>query len=364
GIAFASSGSGAVAPRRTLAEAIHHALTGSPPQGVTARIAFTDHLVPSGSLTGQAATSPLLSGATGRLWAGDGRIRLELQSSAGDTEIGFDGHTLVVYDVSSNTALELPVAGHPHANSKTAHHAAPTVDQIARALRRLSSHVSLSGAMAGDIGGQPSYTVRVSPRHDGGLLGTLELGWDANHGIPLKIAVYSLGDANPVLSLRVTSISFGRVPASDLQVSVPHGVKIVRIHAPAQRSQTASAHAKPVTGAAAVAAVLPFRLAAPASVVGVPRRAVRLVTVGKTPAALVVYGRGLGAIVVLEQRVQGTSHTSALSSLPRVSVNGASGRELATALGTVIQFQRGGVSYTLFGSVPAVSAEAAARAIG
>ena len=37
--------------------------------------------------------------------------------------------------------------------------------------------------------------------------------------------------------------------------------------------------------------------------------------------------------------------------------------ELATALGTVLRFDRGGVRYTVIGSVPPAAAEAAARAL-
>ena len=51
------------------------------------------------------------------------------------------------------------------------------------------------------------------------------------------------------------------------------------------------------------------------------------------------------------------------SSLPKISINGASGQELDTALGTVLRFQRGGVDYTVLGSVPPTAAEAAARAL-
>ena len=50
-------------------------------------------------------------------------------------------------------------------------------------------------------------------------------------------------------------------------------------------------------------------------------------------------------------------------SLPKISINGASGQELDTALGTVLRFQRGGVDYTVLGSVPPTAAEAAARAL-
>ena len=51
------------------------------------------------------------------------------------------------------------------------------------------------------------------------------------------------------------------------------------------------------------------------------------------------------------------------SSLPKISINGATGQELDTALGTVLRFERGGVAYTVLGSVPPTAAEAAARAL-
>jgi hypothetical protein len=46
-----------------------------------------------------------------------------------------------------------------------------------------------------------------------------------------------------------------------------------------------------------------------------------------------------------------------------VSINGSTGQELSTSLGTVIRYSRGGIEYTVLGSVPAVAAEAAARAL-
>jgi hypothetical protein len=46
-----------------------------------------------------------------------------------------------------------------------------------------------------------------------------------------------------------------------------------------------------------------------------------------------------------------------------VSIDGTSGQELATALGTLVRFERGGVQYTIVGSVPPAAAEAAARAL-
>ena len=125
-----------------------------------------------------------------------------------------------------------------------------------------------------------------------------------------------------------------------------------------------SAHHPQISGAAAVARALPFRLSAPSSVVGLPRQSVRLVDWSGSKAAMAVYGRGLGALVVLEQPATATGKHSPLRSLPGISIDGASGHELDTALGTLIQFDRSGVRYTVIGSLPPAAAEAAARAIG
>jgi hypothetical protein len=355
--------SGPTPPKRSLAAAIHHALAGPRVAGVTARIRFSNHLVPSGALPDSA--QPLLAGATGRLWATGGKVRLELQAENGDTEIGFDGRTLVVYDVAKSTAYEMQVPRHHGTHhSSESHHGVPSIARIQRGLDRLASHVTLSAAIAGSIAGQPAYTVRVSPKHDGGLLGAVELAFDANHAVPLRVAVLSQGDSSPVVALSATGISFGSVAAADLAVHLAPGTKIVHVHPPhAPAHESSATHTPDVVGTAAVAHAVPFPLAAPPSLVGLPRQGVRLVDGSGTPAAMVVYGHGLGAIVLLEQAAD-ANDAGPLGSLPRVSVNGASGHELATALGTAIQFDRGGVRYTLVGSLPATAAEAAARALG
>jgi len=359
-----AGGDGPKPPHRSLAAALHEAATARPVPGVTARVQFANHLVANNSL---GSGSPLITGATGRIWAGDGKVRLELQSSAGDTEIGFDGSKATLYDVSSGTAYVMPVRSHRHGDSSAPHsHAVPSIAQIRRALTKAAQHADLSGAIPGDIAGRPAYSVRVSPRHSGGLLGSVQLAWDAAHGIPLRIAIYSRTDSSPVLSLTVTEISYGAVSSSDLAVHLAPGTKIVRVHPPQHMARPAGMrtthHA--VTGQAPVARALPFRLSAPSSLVGLPRKSVRLIDWSGTPAAVAVYGQGLGAVFVLEQQKPAGADHSPLAALPRVSIDGAPGHELDTALGTLIQFDRGGVRYTVVGSLPSAAAVIAARGIG
>ena len=69
--------------------------------------------------------------------------------------------------------------------------------------------------------------------------------------------------------------------------------------------------------------------------------------------------------MVFEQPATATAQAlAACGSCPAISIDGASGHELDTALGTLIQFDRAGVRYTVIGSLPPAAAEAAARAIG
>ncbi len=375
----AFSGGGPVPAPKALAPAIHDALATKPVQGITARVTFTNHLIDSASVQGG---NPLLSGATGRLWlAPGGRARLELQSDNGDAQLVSDGKRFFAYDASSNTAYsgDLPrSSGKERAGGKER---VPTVAEIERGLTRLMRRVTVLGPTPESTAGQPAYRVRVSPRHDGGLLGAAELSWDALHGVPLRAAVYAEGNSAPVLELKATQISYGAVPASTFAVSPPAGAKLVQV-ASAGSAQARDRHGSDRRHGAkqrgpqsvtAVSRALPFRLSAPDRLVGLPRRGVRLLDWNHHPGALVFYGRGLGGIAVIERPAGAApaapaaparrGHRRQQLDLPKVSINGATGTELATALGTVVQFERAGISYTVLGSVPPAAAEAAARGL-
>lgn len=352
----ASGGSGPTPAPKPLANAIHDALAAAKPDGVTARIAFTNKLFPSGALTGQAG-SALMSGATGRLWLNAGGGRLELQSDAGDAQIVWNDTKVTVYDASSNTAYTFDL---PAQKAKTTTDTPPTLDEITTFLTDLGKHWTVSGAVPSNVAGQEAYTARISPSHDGGLLGAGELAWDALRGTPLKVAIYAQGATSPVLALEATDISYGSVPDSDVAVSPPAGAKIVDLssQAPAKSGGTKT---PPVTGLAAVQAAAPYAVV-PDSLVGLPRQDVRLVGPADSQTVLAVYGQGLGAIVVAERKADAKGGAGGmLAGLPTVSLDGVTAHELPTQLGTVLGWDRGGVSYVLAGSVPTAAAESAAR---
>jgi hypothetical protein len=384
-IAVAATGTGPVPTPKPLARAVHDALAATPVKGITADISFTNNLISAGAIPGETA-DPLLQGTRhGRVWlSDDGRLRIELQGDNGDANLVVNQKSFWVSDPMQNTVYEgtLPAdtankAGAKHADST---HGVPTVAQIQTHHTQLMKSVDVGGVATsnpGDVAGRPAYSVSVSPKHSGGLLGQAQLAWDAATGVPLHIAIYARGNATPVLALTATNISYGQLAGSDLNIQPPAGDKVVKVstggaHASAaQTARSARAKAKhaQVSGVAAVARRVPFTLAAPKALAGLPRADVSLLDWGGKPAALVTYGQGLGGIAVIEQSGSGQAAPSASGSdhgglnLPSVSINGATGQELATPLGTVVRFTKSGVAYTVLGSVTPYAAETAARAL-
>ncbi|HET8528009.1 MAG TPA: hypothetical protein VFL60_03790 [Gaiellaceae bacterium] len=358
-IAVAASRGAAKPQPKPLAQALHDALAAQPVQGITARIRFTNSLFPSGSILGQVG-SALMSGASGRLWAtADGRGRLELQSDAGDVQVVWNGTELSVYDASSNTVYRAQLPQHDAGKGGTTQ-APPALAQIDAFLRKLGDSWAISGARPTDVAGQPAYSVSVSPKHDGGLLGSLRLAWDAVHGTPLRIGIYAQGSSTPVLELAVTDISYGAVAPSDVDVAPPAGAKVVDLGSAPTAPSGPSTPA--VTGIDAVRAAAGFPVVAPDSLVGLPRKDVRLVGGG---TVLAFYGQGLGGLVLVERKADAAAGGAAgpLSSLPTVALDGLTAHELATPLGTALEWQSGGTAYVLAGSLPPAAAEAAARAV-
>ena len=146
---------------------------------------------PAARQRGGLASSPLLNGGSGRLWvAKDGRVRLELQAEKGDTQIVYDGHTAEMYDAADEHALPLHAARaaptsrrRPRpATPPTTAHEAPSVAKIEEAIAHVRKHANVSGATPTDVAGQPAYTVRVSPKEGGSLIGGAELSFDADNG--------------------------------------------------------------------------------------------------------------------------------------------------------------------------------------
>lgn len=374
----ALSDDGPTPPPKPLARALQQGLGAPDLPGVTARVQFTNKLIDGSSLVGR---DPILTGATGRLWASaDGKVRLELQSSTGqDAQIVYDGKVAWLYDARANTVYRMAVPAEKQSRADRKRERAegkqwpPALRTIRRELRSARRDADISRAIPSNVAGRPAYTVEISPKHDAGLLGGAQVAWDAVRGVPLRAAIYADGQSDPVIELKATDISFGAVPASAFAIAPPKDAKVVKVAAPSGKDERAGKKSKrgsKVAGVRAVQRKLGFPLVAPRTLVGLPRQSVRLVQADGERGAIVTYGKGLGGIAVLQAPADAGGKAASKGSgdgeegrdpLPTISIDGVTGRELATALGTVVTFERNGVSYTVIGSVPPAAAEAAAR---
>jgi outer membrane lipoprotein-sorting protein len=338
--------SGPTPPAKPLAQAVHDTLAGTQGtkiEGVSANIQLTDHLLEGASLAtgsggggggGGLTSSPLITGASGRLWiAKDGRVRLELQSQKGDTQIVYDGHTVTIYDAASNTVYRYTPPAHEGSSSPDEgsgqKHEVPSVAKIEEAIAHLSKNADVSGATPTDVAGQPAYTVRVSPNESGSLLGGAELSWDANNGVPLRAAVYSSTSSSPVIELAATEVSFGPVESSIFEITPPANAKVQEITFPQDHHE----------GAAKTSGE------------------------GEKPN-VTTHGHGPATIAVLTTKSKSASGKSeSLEGLPKVTINGASASELRTELGTLLTFERSGVRYLVAGAVSPAAVEEVARGL-
>ncbi|HEV2923028.1 MAG TPA: hypothetical protein VGW98_03280 [Solirubrobacteraceae bacterium] len=341
--AFASAVGSAPTPQsKPLAVAVSDALKAPSIEGFSAHVKLTNHLLEGVNLAsgssngaGQLASSPLLSGATGRLWiANDGRVRLELQAEKGDSQLYYDGHTVSLYDAASNTLYRYAVPSGGSGASKdtgaSTHHEAPSLAKIEEAISKLGQHANVSAATPSDVAGQPTYTVRVSPKEGGSLIGGAELSWDANNGTPLRAAIYSSTSSSPVIELAATDeVSYGPVASSVFEFKPPEGAKVQEVKLPEKSASTTTQ------------------------------------TDSATHPTVTQHGRGIAGVVVAEDKpASGQKSSSTLpEGLPQVTINGVKATELPTALGTLLSFERSGVRYVLGGFVPPSTVEAVARGL-
>jgi outer membrane lipoprotein-sorting protein len=334
-------GTGPTPPAKPLPDAIHDALGGAPVEGVSANIQLTDHLLEGANLAsggdsvgaaGQLLSSPLLTGASGRMWiAKDGRVRLELQAEKGDTQVLYDGHTVSIYDAASNTLYRYTPPAGSEPGPPAEHHEVPTVAKIEEAISH-SDHVNVSGATPTDIAGQAAYTVRVSPKEPGSLIGGAELSWDAVHGVPLRAAIYSSNSpSSPTIELAASEVSYGPVADSVFAFTPPPDAKIEEIVLPKKN---------------------PAKSTDPATHTG-------------DHPQVTAHGQGVATVAVLESKMkEGAKRSSTLpEGLQKVKINGIEASELPTALGTLLSFERSGVRYLVAGAVDPAAVEAVAKGL-
>jgi hypothetical protein len=333
-------------PPATLPELTLRELGGTGPEGISANFRYADSLVPTTSLVPQASAGgsplPLLTGARGRLWYADGRLRMEFQTDQGDTQLVVKGTHALMYDASDGTAFAATLP-----SIATLGRIRTGLAGASQLLGRVRSSLAISTPVPGVTAGRPSYTVHMAPLSSPGLLSKVALSVDADTGTPLLLDVYGRGQSKPLVEFALSNVHYGAVDPSVFKLRLPFGMHPVpvRFGGPPSLSATVSC-------------------SAPAELGGLPLQSCREASRSdELPGRLVLYGRSFGSVVVLEQPGGGDPGGGLWGLLPSVAIGDGEGRELVTPLGAVVRFARGGVTYTVLGSMPRAIVEAVARGL-
>ena len=308
----AMNGSASPPPKQSLRSLVANAIASKPPEGVTADVRVSSRLMPGKGHS-----------ASGKLWWSHGRLRLQVPTPHGNAVLVAGASGLQLYNPADKTVYRLAAPAGAAVPSTTGG-SMPSLFN-GDVLGTLSQQWRIGRPQPTVIAGRPAYTIRLAPRDRSGKLDALVVGVDATYTVPLRFDVYADGKAAPVLSLRVTHVSFGAVDGSAF--ALPRAARVQTLKLPSRLPRIAE-------HAAHSGVRLPSRVA------GLRR------SVGRDGFA--VYGHGLGSVLVVTHRGDdGIAHHHLVE----------------TPLGTLLSFRRGGVDYVVAGSVPVAVARAVAAGL-
>ena len=386
-------------PSVTVSELLNNVATKA--QGTTAvsgDVAWTNGLLGGSSLLSLGGTqtpgglSSLLTGGSGRVWAQDGKVRLESQGQNGDLVIVANGATVWTWDSMTTTATQYTLPAHAGASTASpAPSPAANLDPataISQLIAKLAPTATLSVDGQAIVAGHQTYTLTLTPTSSLTSVGSVKVAIDGRRWVPLQVQVFAKGDTTAVLSAGFKRVSFARSADSLFTFTPPSGATIVHktVKAPALKGMSGNAAAgktgqhKPLTLAQAKAQA-PFLLTPASTPAGVefrgafvtptkgastatpatgltPAQQKAVTSFGKQPTAVLAYGTGFGTVVVVESRTTAAQDAQIAQGLGQVSmigkatVNGAPAVRLQTSLGSVVTFRQGDVRVVVAGLVP------------
>jgi outer membrane lipoprotein-sorting protein len=385
-------------PPVTVSELLNNVATKA--QGTTAvsgDVAWSNGLIGGSSLLslGGAQTpgglSSLLTGGSGRVWAQDGKVRLESQGQNGDFVAVGSGATVWTWDSMTTTATQYTLPARAGAaTASPAPSPAASLDPasaISQLITRLAPTATLSVDGQATVAGRQTYTLTLTPTSSLTSVGSVTVAIDGQRWVPLQVQVFAKGDGTAVLSAGFKTVSFAPSADSLFGFTPPSGATVVHktAKAPAFKGMRGNdtagkaAQHKPLTLAQAKAQA-PFLLTPASTPAGVEFRAAFVTptkgasaatpTTGLTPAqrkavaglgmhptVVLVYGTGFGTVVVVESRTTAVQDAQIAQGLGQVSmigratVNGVPAVRLQTSLGSVVTFRQGDVRVVVAGLV-------------
>ncbi len=200
-------------------------------------------------LAGGANPLSLFSGTHTMQVAVDGpqKQRLALLDTMSEYDFVHNGSQVWLYDSQQNSVEHATLAGNggdaksraelQKARAKpggTRHMLTP--QQAAQRLLSAidpSTNVSVDGTKS--VAGRAAYTLVLTPRQHGSLIGEITVAIDAQNGAALQLAVYPAGSATPAFEFGFTSVSFSAPSDKQFDFTPPKGATVKPLTGPDQR---------------------------------------------------------------------------------------------------------------------------------
>lgn len=199
----------------------------------------------SSTLGSEAAALEFLTSAhTAKVYAdGPQRLRVQVLDQLAERDAVRNGPDAWTYDSKANTVTHavLPAgAGQPSPDAASA----LTPDQLAQRLLAAagpSTDVSLGDATS--VAGHSAYTLVLTPKAAGTLVGSVRIAVEATTGLPLAVDVYAKGQEPAALHAAFTQLSLTAPDASVFAFTPPPGATVTEKQMP-PRTAPAKDHAQ------------------------------------------------------------------------------------------------------------------------
>lgn len=179
---------------------------------------------------GSASPLSLISGTHTLQIAANGpdQQRIALLGTMAEYDLVHNGDQVWIYDSSTNSV------GHAVGKADGKHEKAAPPDEMPltpqQAAQKFlaavgpSTQVTVDGTRS--VAGIAAYTLIITPKQSGSLIGKVQIAIDAQNGAPLQVAAYAAGATTPAFELGFTSVSFTAPPASRFDFTPPKGAKV------------------------------------------------------------------------------------------------------------------------------------------
>lgn len=189
-----------------------------------------------------------------RVWHSDDGLRVAELRDASERALITDGDVLWTWDSTTLEATRTDLPDDLPAHDRG--HPAPAGDPVElaeQALAAADATTAVSIERTSQVAGRDAYRLVLEPRTDQTLVGRVELDVDAVERLPLRVAVYARGAADPAVEAGYTRVSFDPIDPATFTFTPPPGATVVEKPLPpgpseAERQAFAERYAERLAG--------------------------------------------------------------------------------------------------------------------